>query len=242
MGGSRMILLHGLPIGADELGDKQEREKNTQLEEKLLEILGTIPETNFLVFVQATPDKRRKFFKELSKMATIKEYPEASSQDIYEFITSSLSIEPAAARRLISKKTEDISSVAQEIKKLKLYKPEHTISSSDIDAFVDEKLENRIFDVLDAILSGSSKNAIKELRTLLENENVFVVFSSLLANLRKITYGLLLIRQGMSADRVSKELGIHPFVLQKNAHLKSTLNDVIKFYRALTDHEFSAKT
>lgn len=240
--GSRLIVLHGIPEWSDELSDKSQKSSNSALAGLLLENLENIPDTNYILFICSQPDKRKKLYKTLLKEATVKEYPEASPNEIIAFINSVLTIEPIAARKLASKKGNDLAAISQELKKLKLYRPKDMVTADDIDQYVTWAMENRIFDVLDALLSSNPNTTKQQLEVLLGNENVFLVYSSLLANLRKIIYACMLSLGWYSDSSISGDLGIHPFIIQKNAHLKRDIDSVIKLYQNLLDHEHAAKT
>jgi len=194
MGGSRLIVLNGLPSSASTT-DKEEKERNLNFEEKFLEIYESIPETNFLIFAQPHPDKRTRFYKQLLEIATIKEYSEPTLVELEKYMQERLTIDTAAAHRLIQKKNNDITSIESEIQRFALYKPGQHISITDIDENVTDKLENRIFDLLDVLMDRRLKHTMKEFQILSSNENVFLIFSSLLSNLRKIIYALLLIKK-----------------------------------------------
>jgi len=44
------------------------------LQEDIWKNLDNIPDENFIIFAQPSPDKRKKFYKDLIKKITVKEY------------------------------------------------------------------------------------------------------------------------------------------------------------------------
>lgn len=240
-----MIILHGLPANSSKKvrdEDWEEEQVSDPFEERFLEIYENIPEKNFIVFVEPNPDKRTRFYKQIMSIATIKDYQEPTLSQLQKYIAEKLNIDPAAAHLLIQKKKNDIVAIDGELEKLGLYKVKEKVSLTDIESFVSEELENRIFDLLDVLMERHTQKSLHEFEVISNNENIFMIFSSLLSNLRKIIYALLLLGKWISADRISKELGVHPFVIKKNTRHASRVDSLIELYTNLTQREYEAKT
>ena len=120
--------------------------------------------------------------------------------------TKGYKIDDEVIRYLVINTTEDISHITNELDKLMALKDTtKEITKKDIDLIVIKKIDNNIFDLIDAIIS---KNKDKSLRIYNEminyGEDVFRIFVSL-ANQVRLIYQVKVLRD-LSNDEIAEKL------------------------------------
>jgi DNA polymerase-3 subunit delta len=112
---------------------------------------------------------------------------------------------------------------------------------------LNEKVDDNIFNMVDAIVSGNRKQAFK----LLEEQRRLGQDSYKLFGLITWQFRILLgmrdlfdREDNLSSDQMAKKLGIHPFVAKKNLYLvkRFSLNKLKDLHRQLLDIDFKTKT
>lgn len=133
------------------------------------------------------------------------------------------------------------------IDQLIAYKNNEVILSEDVKLFTEEKADENIFNFIDAVVSGNKKLAYKLLndqRKIGQEEGY--IFSMILRQFKI----LLQVRDlwersdnSISSD-MSKELGIHPYVIKKTMPLVRRYNlDILKnIYTELYELDYKVKT
>ena len=113
------------------------------------------------------------------------------------------------------------------------------ISELDIERYVLSDLETSIFKLIDAILIFDITLSLKELNTLLQTDNIFLIFSGIMTNLRKILYIQTLLYAGYSPKEIIEEFNIKPFLIEKSQRLvskmlkfKNIFNEFVQLDRA----------
>ena len=115
-----------------------------------------------------------------------------------------INIDNSAIVRLIKYKNSEINKIEAEIDKLELFKTHDRISENDIIQYVIPEIEISIFQLTDAIAEMNSKKSIENLNIILETNNVFQVFSTIMSSLRTVLYMDLLAKNGLNkSDTVS---------------------------------------
>lgn len=104
----------------------------------------------------------------------------------------------------------------QDIQKVLTFASNKKVSKEDLDALVPHALEVKIFDALDALVSGQKERALVLFQAVLLEEDVFRILSLCVWQVRQ----MLLVQEaeakhGASREVIGKETNIHPFVVQK---------------------------
>lgn len=90
------------------------------------------------------------------------------------------------------------------------------ITLEDVLLFGEEKVENKIFDLVDAMGQRNISKALRIKQHLLaQGENEFLIFSMLVSQLRNLLKVNEGIKKGMHADSIASSFGMHPFVVKK---------------------------
>jgi len=122
-----------------------------------------------------------------------------------------------------------------------------SITLGDVQMFLDEKIDDNVFNMTDSIISGNKKNAIKllnEQRRLGEDEAK--IFGLIIWQFRTLLEMRSMYEQhdGITSDVLANKLGIHPFVARKNFYLvkRYSFSELKKIHNSLIDIDLKTKT
>lgn len=130
------------------------------------DIIAEIPDTTVVVMVDHKPDKRTRLFKEIKKYGHICEFTHPSPEETAVFMAGRLA---KAGKKITEKVCErfvrdigcDLYMVVSETDKLIAYTGERdVVTDSDIDAVCSVRVENRIFEIVEAVLTGRRQDAL----------------------------------------------------------------------------------
>ena len=121
------------------------------------------------------------------------------------------------------------------------------IGLSDIQLFLDEKIDDNIFNMVEAVVSGNKKQAMKllnEQRRLGEDD--FKLFGLILWQFRILLEmrDLFEREDGIPTNQMAKRLGIHPFVVKKNLYIvkRFSLDKLKQIHKQLLEIDYKIKT
>ena len=138
----------------------------------LLTHLKGIPESSCLVLDAAKPDKRRKFYLDLEKAATVVDFPELYENQIPLWISNRAKnygkdIRPEAIAVLQSWAGKSLPDLANEIEKLALFTGDRkTITPDDVAKVVGYTGSEKIFKLLNSVGQKDTKKALEVLNNL----------------------------------------------------------------------------
>lgn len=173
-----------------------------------LNILDKVNKENIIIFNNQNVDKRSKLFKKISEVWEIKDFSIKDREDLKEKIKwvywEFMTLE--AINKIIELKWEDFLAIENEIEKLLLTKT--LIELNDLKV-VDYSVEESIFSIVDNILNLEIKVWIKRLRELSKSlDNNFLLYNSLLSNLRVYFYIFNLKSLWLTKDEIVSRLNL----------------------------------
>lgn len=120
------------------------------------------------------------------------------------------------------------------------------ITTADVQLFLDEKIDDNVFNLVDAVMQGNRKIAFK----LLEGQRQLghedgKLFGLIIWQVRTLlSIADILERRQLSSDEIAREIGVHPFVVKKNlgAVKKHSLASLTKIYEELLSMDIKIKT
>ena len=225
--------------------DPSER-KTVETEKKqefLLTSLQKISEDTIVVVSYGAPDKRSKFYKWLIKIA---EKVEVFDQQVWSELSGYLQrryrgvVSAEAINLLIRYKSGNKQKITGEIEKLLISYP--SVDIVHVRDHIFPELDESIFTLVDSVLARDTKNVFETLRILSENTNIYMIYNSLLANLRTSYYISLLKYKKIPPTmiRTSLKLGNRGFLVDRTPRMDfSTLG---KLYNDLICVDRSMKT
>lgn len=169
-----------------------------------------------LVLIDAKPDKRTVTFRELKKVANVKEFQLWTDRDVAkaeawllnEATAQGITLNKKSVQLLLRKVGLDQWSLFHALEKLSLV-PE--VTDAVIDDIIDTQPAENVFNLFDAALRGDSKKIVDMLRTLELSEDPYRLFALLSSQ----AFQLAVIIAAEPGDAISKDFGIHPYVLSK---------------------------
>lgn len=194
--------------------------------DRLADYVGSLPESTVLIFSEAEVDKRGRLYKAVSKAAYVCEFTEQKEDTLKIWGASilkrnGLKITADNMGYIIACTGTDMTTIASELDKIVNYAlgahPDmDVVTRSDIDAVICIKVEDRIFDMISALVRRDRKKAYALYADLLALQRqpmgAIVLISREYDRMLKI---LELSQQGMSEAIIADKLGLKPFIVRK---------------------------
>jgi len=215
-----------------------------------------IPETNIVIFWQGENLGKVKEIKEmdalLKKEKFAQEFALLVGAQLSGFINSETKkrgakISNAAVNYLAQNVAGDMWFLNSLLDQLTAYAGEKEIQIADVNLFLDEKVDDNAFNMVEAVVSGNKKQAYKllqEQRRLGEDD--FKIFGLIVWQFRILMQMRSLFEQqdNISSDLMAAQLGLHPFVVKKNLAIVKRFNkkQLTNIYDQLLGMDFKAKT
>jgi len=164
-----------------------------------------------------------------------------------ECVTRGGKISKQAAMFLVMNSSGDMWLLDSLLSQLVAYKQKEEIVLSDVQLFIEEKVDDNAFNMVEAVVSGNGKLAYKLLeeqkRIGEEDQKIFGLLVwqfRLLLQLRS----LYDVSDRVTSDEAAKTLKIHPFVAKKNWAIikKYPLTKLKDIYSKLLDIDIKSKT
>ena len=217
---------------------------------------GKIPENNVVIFYQSEPLGKTKICAELTKILAKEKWARhfellAGAQLAgwikEEVIKRGGAINSTAINFLAQNTGNDMWYLNSLLDQLAAYAEKREITLADAQLFLEEKVDDNIFNMADAVASGNRRLAFKliqEQRRLGEEEGY--LFGMIARQFRiLITMRDLFNRQeNISSDQMAKMLALHPFVVKKSLPLmkRLSLDKLKQIYDNLLEIDVKTKT
>ncbi len=187
-------------------------------EKRLLDI----PEDVYIVFDEEKIDKRSGLYKKLVKEDAFGEFSYLDENKMINwtvglFKTMGKVISPHEAKYLVEITGEGMTAIKNEAEKINAYSQDRLqITRADIDAVVVPVIENRVFDMVDALLTKNSKEALLRLNDLLIlKEEETKILGAVSSGADKILTVKLLTESGLDKTQIASKVKIPPFIVGK---------------------------
>lgn len=206
-----------------------------------------------IVFVEmGLPDKRTKLFKLLQKEAKCAEYKNLEGTALNnwirdEFKVRGIDIMQSQLQALAYECSGDMIKTLNEIEKLSLYaksQGRNNIEKEDISKLVKVEFSPDIFKFTEAIVKKDSKQALRLWFEFMQNnESAHRILSMITYQFRTMIIIKEAATQGFATHQISKETGLHPFVVQKTIPLvqKYDIKKLVSMYDQLRRTEAAIK-
>lgn len=190
--------------------------------EKIAEYLPGIPDTTYFVFVETQVDKRSKLYKAVGKQGRVSEFTSQDEQTLKRWILGMLkkegkSITASDLQFLLERTGTQMANIKTEMEKLLCYTLEKTeITHEDIEEICTKRVQNQIFDMINAIADREQKNALQlyyDLLTLKEPPMRILALIGRQFNLLLQVKELK--KKGYSQQVIAEKTGLHGFVVGK---------------------------
>lgn len=193
--------------------------------------LELVPPSTIIIFVEDEIDKRGKLYKKVSKEGYAISLDTLDNNNLKIFIAKILKennkkITEKNALYLIDKIGSDMETINSELNKLIAFAyDKEIITKEDIDEIVTTNINNRIFDMIEAIANKNKKKAVELYYDLilLKEKPIMILFLinrqfNILLQIKDLH------KQGFSNGEISKEVGIPPFAVSKNIKMSNNFS------------------
>lgn len=230
--------------------------KDEKLSERFLTYFKNPSPSTVLIILSEKPDKRRKFYKSLSKSAKVVDFSKLNYQELSRWVQARLkkdkiSITPKALDLFIERThyldndSVDILTIDNYLKQLKDYSGKEGISEEIVRDVIPESVEDNVFKMVDMAVSGKLKGIPEILEYFWEhNESPIRLFGLVLYQLRNLTQINLLLRQGVAQNAMASKTGLAPFVIRKTVPMARRFQSrrLLNLFREAADLDFKIKT
>jgi len=232
--------------------------KDMDILDALIEGIKTkkIPENNIAVFFQGEPMGKSKAVQELHKLLAKEkwamEFENLSGAKLTAWVKEEVEkrggkISQLATSFLCQNVGKDVWYLDSLMDQLVAFADKKEIGLSDAQLFLEEKVDDSIFNMVDAIIAGNRRTAFKLLQEQrrMGGEEMYL-FSMILRQFRILVEMRDLFNRGenIPSDQIAKELELHPFVVKKSLPLmkRYSLDKLKEIYKELLDIDVKTKT
>lgn len=216
----------------------------------LPEHLVNFPETTHLVFVDGPLRGKNRLLAKIGPLAQIRTFPTPSRRDLQNWIKRRVTkkgsnIDTEAVMMLADIVGHDLQTLDSEIEKLTTYRPDQIIREEDIVALVSYAKDANIFATVDAMINGSSGQAITQAHQVLNSGRPTTYILSMIARQVRM---LILVKdlksRKISDSKIGSRLGLSGYPLQKTIHQEKqfTLKDLKYIHTKLVESDIKVKT
>jgi DNA polymerase-3 subunit delta len=193
-------------------------------------------------------DKRGKFYKTLSKMGEVKDFPSPTKRDLPTALTQLLKsygvkVAQPAFRYMLENVEGDLGRIGSEIRKLKLYADEAEITLDEMRGLLFHDREGDLFSSLDSLMERHP-SAISKIQELLngheEPTKIYYMWANQVRSLIKIQ---ALAAEGLPNDVIAKRTGDFPWLVSKRRTLAQSLpqRDLVNLIHSMHEEDLRIK-
>ncbi len=219
--------------------------KDTQT--RVEEALSDTQEQIDVVLIDDKLDKRSTLYKFLKKNTEYREFPVSSSSNIVGWLSSEVSrrggsIDNRTAQTLVEYVGANQQKLSNEIDKLLQHNSK--ISTESIELLSVKQPSTTMFQLIDALFAGDAKLTMRLYDDQRKQQvEPLTILSMVLWQLNVLAL-VKVAPKGKSSEQISKDAGIHSFVVQKSVNIarKMSLVRLKKFVSDVVDLEVKLKT
>ena len=217
--------------------------------DKLPEYIKKMPDYLIFIFVESEVDKRNRMYKAVSKSGYVAEFSRQTMPVLEKWVQSMISkegkaITPKDVTFLLERTGDDMSYIATEVEKLICYNLHNkNITRESILLITDERIENKIFDMITAITEQRQRDALTMYSSLLRLKEPPLRILYLLARQYNILLLTLALHEAkIPNDAIASKIGVQPFVIRKSlpiakkystGYLRSALEEMVDMEEAV---------
>lgn len=222
--------------------------------EKLLEKIFLLLETNqssdtVLFWEDQKIKANTKYYKFFNKEKKVFESKELNKRTFLTWMKEELKkegieIENDAVRALAERTNYDPERCSNEIKKMKLVIEDNKITRQDVLSLVSNTLENDIWNLIDSINNGDTKQSTEILERLIaQSVDANYIISMISRNLRLITLTKYLLEEKDGTGSIAKILKVPPFTVPSliSSSKKYSNKKIETLYTKLSNLDFQIK-
>lgn len=188
----------------------------------LAQYLSRMPETTYLILVETQVDKRTRLYKEIKKLGRITEFSAQDEETLKRWILGMLKkenkqISASTLQYLLGQTGTEMDQIKNEVEKLLCYTlGQSEITKETVDQICTKRIQNQIFDMVEAIGKKEQKRALRLYYDLLVLKEPPLRILALIG--RQFNFLLQvkeLKKKGYSQAAIAAKTGLHGFVAGK---------------------------
>lgn len=219
---------------------------NKSIWEMLPAWLARIGDDFHLVLVEPKLDKRTKTYKDLKKLADVKEFAGWGDRDsvaaeawvIAEAKQQGFTLDKKSAQTLVSRVGLDQWQLFYALQKLSVL---DEVTPDIINSIVEAAPNENVFNLFEAALRGDGRKVIDMIHTLQRTQDPYMTFGLLSSQVFQLA---ALASTDKPSVEVAKDIGAHPYALSKLSSYAKKLNqsDIRKIVRYFADADTAMKS
>lgn len=219
---------------------------NKEAAEKLEQLIGGAGDTTDLIIVEAKPDKRGVYYKQLKKLTDFTEFNELDEGQLTVWLVAEskrlgASLSRSDATYLVQRVGANQMRLSHELEKLVQYNPDVTRKS--IDLLTDENPSSTIFNLVDSVFSGNLRQALRIYEEQRQQKiEPQAIHGMLVWQMHAVAIAVSA-PPSASSQQIAQESSMSPYVMQKSQRIARTMGraKVVAFMKLLRDIDYRAK-
>ncbi len=191
-------------------------------QDKLADYLKEIPDTTYFIFVEQQVDKRSRLYKVCKDNGYVTEFTRQTEETLSRWVVGTVAreqkkITQGALDAFLESVGDDMENIASELEKLLCYTMQkEDITLADVQVVCVRRIENRIFDMIEAALSKRQKLALDLYYDLIALKEPARRILFLITRQFHLLYQTKLLRaKGYDNKAIGSKLGLAPFIASK---------------------------
>lgn len=190
--------------------------------DRIVELVKELPDTTCMIFAEEEVDKRNKLFKAVAANGYAASFEVQDETTLKKWIMSLLKkenklITADALNVLLDRTGTDMEQIAKEVEKLICYKYyDEGITKEDVEELCIVRIQNKIFDMVEAVADKKQKQALDLYYDLLALKEAPMKILALIARQFNL---LLQVREmklkGYDEATIAQKTGLNPYFLKK---------------------------
>lgn len=189
---------------------------------KLADYIPEIPSSTCLIFNEAEVDKRGKLYKAIKKTGRVVEFGRQDEKTLMRWVLGTLKREGKKIKEgtlyvFLGRTGSDMEHIEKELEKLLCYTMgREEITDADVEAVCIDRLENRIFEMIEAIAEQKQKRALELYADLLAmKESPRKILVLIARQFRQLWKLKALSKEIPERSELAKKVGVPAFALGK---------------------------
>lgn len=219
--------------------------------EELIPYLTQVPETTCMIFVESEVDKRSKMFKKVKEVGYTCEMERQNLNQLAKWAGTILGREGKkitgnTMELFLHKTGDDMENIKMELEKLISYTlGREVIEADDVETICTERVTNKIFDMVAAIVSRQTRKAMDLYEDLLTlKEPPMRILFLIARQFNQLLQVKELMGKGLDKTGIASKLKVPPFAAGKLIPQARTFSkeDILSYVNLCVDAEEAVKT
>lgn len=212
---------------------------NKILAEQIEQIISSVSDTTSLVIIEANPDKRTSYYKNLQKLTDLQEFRQLDENQALSWIKSYVKdmggeISSSDAKYLVGRLSVDQQLLHNELDKLIAYQPK--VTTKTIDLLVEPTPQSSVFELLDTAFAGN-KHRTLSIYNDQRQQNVEPLAILGMIGWQLHALAIVSLAGDRNVDTIARETRLNPFVIRKSqallkqrsfGQIKQLIDDTLK--------------